>query len=407
MTSGAAPERSGARHVLVLAGGIAGIIFAVLIGRDTFEWSRRGGLAIDGNVVWGRDFANVWTAGRLTLAGGVDRIYDIHAYRAFQSTIFAAPIAGHNYAYPPVTLLYDWGFALPSYPVALAIWLLLSAGLFGWAAAPWLREAGLARGLVLLFPATLFNLWTGQYGLIVGALWLAGWRLLDRRPLLAGALLGLIVVKPHLALLLPLALARRRQWRAIAGAGLTVASLALLSLAVFGPGVWRGYLTGTAIGQARMAADSGGFFALMMPGTMPALVRLGATPALALAGQAVSALIAAAALWRWMPADTRDAGLATATATALCLPYFFGYDLAAASLGALPLLARPHDRSTAWIAGAAFALPVLVIPFNFAGLPIGPPVLAALLWRQLRAGAGMASASSTATMARGANTSPM
>ena len=40
------------------------------------------GLVIDNMVVWGRDFANVWTGGHLVNDGLVSKLYDVAAYQA-------------------------------------------------------------------------------------------------------------------------------------------------------------------------------------------------------------------------------------------------------------------------------------------------------------------------------------
>ncbi len=165
----------------------------------------------------GRDFVNVYTSGALTLNHRLDILYDVDAYRAYQLGLFHQSLHDHNYSYPPVTLLYTWVFALLPYPLALVAWLGGTGALFVRAARPYLARAGLSAWLALIAPASIVNLWAGHYGFLVGALWLAAWHHLPRRPVLAGVLIGLMVVKPHLAVLAPLVLLRRGEWRAIAG----------------------------------------------------------------------------------------------------------------------------------------------------------------------------------------------
>ena len=60
--------------------------------------------------------------------------------------------------------------------------------------------------LAVLTPAALMNIWAGHYGFLVGALFLLGWERLDRRPWQAGLFFGLMLIKPHLAILIPLVL---------------------------------------------------------------------------------------------------------------------------------------------------------------------------------------------------------
>ena len=60
--------------------------------------------------------------------------------------------------------------------------------------------------LALAFPATFINLFHGQNGFLNAALLGAALLALDRRPVVAGILFGLLSYKPHLGLLVPLAL---------------------------------------------------------------------------------------------------------------------------------------------------------------------------------------------------------
>ena len=68
--------------------------------------------SIRGTAIWGRDFANVWTSGRLALEGRLDLLYDLDGYRAYQDALFQGGLRAHNYSYPPPTLLYTWAFGL-------------------------------------------------------------------------------------------------------------------------------------------------------------------------------------------------------------------------------------------------------------------------------------------------------
>ena len=90
---------------------------------------------------------------------------------------------------------------------ALAVWTL---GLFGVLAAVTLsavapHERGYALTALALSPACLINAIGGQNGFLSAALLLGGTLLIDRRPILAGVLFGLLTFKPHLGLVLAFA----------------------------------------------------------------------------------------------------------------------------------------------------------------------------------------------------------
>ena len=76
---------------------------------------------IDGKAVWGRDFVNLWTGGKLLGEGGAGAIYDVEQYRAFLAALFG-PLGKHNYSYPPMTFPIAELFSLMPYGLALALW---------------------------------------------------------------------------------------------------------------------------------------------------------------------------------------------------------------------------------------------------------------------------------------------
>jgi hypothetical protein len=359
---------------------LVGTIAFFILFRDLMFTRWNGDGSIADVCQWGRDFANVWTSGSLTLNGRLDILYDVDAYRAYQLELFESGMKYHNYSYPPVTLLYTWFFALLPYPVALLVWLGGTGALFAAAARPYMKNAGLPLWMAVAAPASLINLWAGHYGFLIGALWLAAWHYLPRRPVLAGILIGLMVVKPHLAVLAPFVLLRRGEWKAIAAAAVTVVALVSISAAVFGTDLWITYLTETTRLQAAMVDDTDSFFITMMPTVLPSLALLGVSIP---AGTVVQVLVGLAAvsllLWR-LPKDSREAGLATAAATFLVLPYAFAYDMTAAGLGALLLFRRALDDE----AGAAYSfaalgaalVPMLILYTNFFGYPVAPPLIA-------------------------------
>ncbi len=362
-------------------------LVALLFVQDAFTTYFTPYPSIRGDAIWGRDFANLYTSGRLALEGNLAILYDVDSYRAYQHVQYGGTLSAHNYSYPPPTLLYTWAFGLMPYPAALIAWLALTGTAFAAAARPYLRDAGLPGWLALIAPATLLNVWAGHYGLLIGALWLGAFHLLPRRPILAGILIGLMLVKPHLALLAPLILARRGEWRAFASAAATAAGLAALSLLLFGPEMWRIYLTVTSGVQAAMVDDVGTLYLRMMPTIVPTVSALGFPGLLAWTLQILAGGAAVAALMLRMPSDSRAAGLAGGVATFLVLPYAFNYDMTVPGLAALLMLARlrrePEGGST-FVLLLAFLLPLIVQTFGLLHLPAPALILAALLALMLR-----------------------
>jgi alpha-1,2-mannosyltransferase len=385
----AQPAAASPERLWALAWAFALALVALLFVQDIFATHFTPWPSIRGTAIWGRDFANVYTSGRLALEGKLDLLYDLKGYSIYQDALFGGALRDHNYSYPPPTLLYTWAFALLPYPAALLAWLMLTGTAFAAAARPYLRDAGLPAWLALIAPATLLNVWAGHYGLLIGALWLGAFHLLPRRPVLAGVLIGLMLVKPHLAILAPLILARRGEWKAFAAAGATVAALVAVSALAFGPDLWRTWLGVTVGVQTAMVDDVGTYFLTMMPTVVPTVSSLGFPGALAWTVQILAGGAAVAALLMRMPAESRAAGLAGGVATFLVLPYAFNYDMTVPGLAALLMLARLRrdpEAGPAFVLLLAFLLPLTVQTFGLLHLPAPALILAALLALMLRKG---------------------
>jgi hypothetical protein len=95
------------------------------------------------------------------------------------------------------------------------------------------------------FPAVFVNIGHGHNGFLTAALIALALVQLNKRPVIAGILFGLLAYKPQFGLLIPLALAAGGYWRAIASATATVIALAIVTTLAFGVDVWSAFLAST------------------------------------------------------------------------------------------------------------------------------------------------------------------
>jgi hypothetical protein len=351
----------------------------------------RHGLDLLGKPL-GADFPSFWAASRLALLGGPAKVYNLAAHAAAERSAFGgARVPYSAFFYPPTYLLICLPLGLLPYLAALAAWL----GVTGYACwrivqvwlGPSLRRWALP---MLAFPGVLSTVGHGQNAFLTTALFGAAILAWDRRPLLAGVLIGLLTIKPQLGLLIPLALIVSGRWRVIASACATALGLALTALAVFGFGTWRGWLAVSPL--ARRALEEDWVGADKMQSAFAAVRLLHGSLGLAYAVQAAVAVTAAAILVQVMRPRAADPlapdalaqGAALATASLLASPFMLDYDL---MLLALPLawLAREQAKGGAlpWEKTAmlaAFLLPLLSrLVAGRLGVPLGPPILFALL----------------------------
>lgn len=379
-----------------LLGGIF-IVPLMLFDYLTFE----NGIVAD-SVLWGRDFINVWTGGALVDLGRTDIIYDLDAYVEFQRGVFGQNLNPHNYSYPPVTFPFATLFSRLPYEIALACWLIGTGALFVWAARSWWPQNAGPHWLAIATPAGLINIWAGHYGFLVGALFLLGWQRLDRQPVLAGIFFGLMIIKPHLAVLVPLALLLRRDWLALASGAMTVALLVGVTGVAYGWRLWGEYLLGTSAVQADMIDNPSILFTRISTSLMTGLLAIDVSWPVALAAQAASATFAVAlvVLAVRRRVGTRPLALLVATGTFLVLPYAFNYDMTVVMVAALAIMARPDVASDERrLATYGFMSAQLGMVLALYGLPIMSLMIAGLAWVQLRVASRDASGQAPAPVA--------
>jgi arabinofuranan 3-O-arabinosyltransferase len=222
------------RNLGIASGALAAAMFA---GFDLFQW-----VVAYGSDHFHNDFTFYYAAARIGVTHGWQSIYDLNlqqsALDAIGSRIRIAELA--RYISPPPVAWLALPFTLLPYPFAYVLWsaLLLVALAGTWSvAAPGagrLRLIHLVAALAWL--PVIYALQLGQPGLFV-ALGVAGSYALLRsnRQFLSGLALGVIVLKPQLGFLLPIALLAGGRYRAVAGAAVAIGLLVVASAVNVGP----------------------------------------------------------------------------------------------------------------------------------------------------------------------------
>ncbi len=388
----AAYEMSHARHgtPAVLAKPVELACFALVVAQIVYlaaTYAQGSWLvAPDGSGV-PTDFVNVWAAGHLALGGHAAAAYDWPTHKLVEETALGHAFDGYfGWHYPPSFLFVAAGLALLPYTIAFLAWAIgtflphLAAirAIVGDRAGYWVAAA---------FPAVLSNFVDGQNGFLSAGLIGGALIVLERRPLLAGLLIGLLTYKPHLGLLFPIALVAGRQWRVIGVAGLVAIVMAATSWAVFGTGTWQAFVGN--IGHTSQAFLSDGLADWRKLQTAFGLTRiLGGSETLAWLVQGAVALVAAAAvaaLWR-SKARYEIKAAALAVGAVMATPYLYIYDMAvlAVPLAFLFRLGRssgflPHE----WTGIGVACLLILIFPA--VKLPVGfaaALIVAALIARR-------------------------
>jgi hypothetical protein len=344
-----------------------------------------------------RDFSNFWMGGRLALTGHVSDIYDLKAYMMAMHGHFSSAQPFMNFSYPPHTLVLLAPLGALPFGVALPLWLTLSViGLLSLAPLTGTKWTTEARLILIAAPAVLFMLAIGQATALLAVLFIVGLRWIDQKPILAGVLLGVLSIKPHLCALLPFVLIARRAWTTIAAGVVTVATLVAISLIAFGLEPWTAYIAKTLPYQARVIAEPFGFVWSIMVSPYAWFVKLGASAQVAMTLHGLIALpIAVYAMRAYFFTLNHDPALGVfvlALATICVIPYGLSYDLVL-PIAALALWLASGPTATLLSRAAAvtlalfLAMPVMAQVLYMADLFVYWPLIgAALLVTLIHAG---------------------
>jgi alpha-1,2-mannosyltransferase len=289
----------------------------------------------------GTDFSNVYAAGTYVLEGHPDLPFDSARQHTREQAIFGASTPFYGWHYPPFFLFVAAALATLPYLAALAVWQGVTLALYLWAmgavvrtARPASPAAGTPAGdrlwvlLALGYPAVFVNLGHGHNGFLTAALFAGALVLLDRRPLVAGALFGLLAYKPQFGLLIPLVLLATGRWRALFSAAATVFLLVAMASLAFGLDVWDAFVAGSRFTRAVVLEQGDTGWQKIQ--SVFAWVRMwGGQVPLAYAVQfAATIAVAAAEVWIWR-SRTGSARKAAAllVGAVIATPYSLDYDL--------------------------------------------------------------------------------
>ncbi len=292
------------------------------------------------------DFANHWLAAKLVLSGHAALIYNHDATNTIHKQLFGPHLlCGSGWYYPPFFLFAVVPLGMLPYLQSFFVFIIAALIIYLFVLSR-INSQPIVLLLCLFFPGTYENFIFGQNGFISGILLGGGLLLLDRYPIIAGCLFGLLGYKPPLVILTFIALVFGRYWKTLISAFATIIILALASLAVFGLEVWLEYFRAMSVPMRLMLGDTVPFG--LVPTFFAAIRNAGFGARVAYPVQGVvMAMVLAGVGWVWqkkLPITIRGAVLVLGTL--LFTPYSFVYDLA---ILALPLLwlwedGRLHGR---------------------------------------------------------------
>ena len=298
------------------------------------------------------DFLSFWAAGRMIVDGAAAQIYDIEAHRAVERTVTAVGIL--PFPYPPAFALLLAPFGALPFGFAFTTWVALTGLFYVIAARAWMPVR-----LALAQPSALVNGFIGQNAFLTSGLFLAGLHLLKTRPLLAGAVLGLLVIKPQLAIMLPVAMIAGRHWHAVAGGALSASALLLIGLVALGGASYAAFFEMLSTYTGFVSTSRWNWRELA---SIYALLRYARfADAIALSIHLAVVAIAAVMVWQWWRQDRPGKEAVLAAATLLAPPYLLTYDGVLLALPVAWLLLHGRRPKTALLAWSLAFLTIIAV----------------------------------------------
>ncbi|NQV48376.1 MAG: DUF2029 domain-containing protein [Rhodospirillaceae bacterium] len=340
------------------------IIIVYVIGLVLWVVSAEGMIDYRGKPL-GADFMSHWSGGRLALGGEPEAAYEPARLLEASRQGVAGNQARFMWSYPPTYHLLMLPLGVLPYGVALFLWSLIQVGLFAFAMSA-LVPSRPALWCALAFPGLFLNLIQGQNGLFITALVAGAVVFMERRPALAGAMIGLLSFKPHLGILFPIALAAGRYWRVFISA--TIVTLIFLEAAflAFSGDVFAAFFNNLSF--ASHVVETGALPWYKMPSLFVSLLEFGVAVPLAWAAQGLAFVGLAGLLgvvW-WRRPPVRLAMAVLIPAALLASPHINDYDLC---LMAVPIaILGWHGYQNGWLRWeregllAAWLIPILDAP---------------------------------------------
>ena len=322
------------------------------------------------------DFIAFWSAGKIVLSGKAAMVHNPDLIHQVQlAAIPHLPVVA-PWNSPPQFLLFATLLGLMSYPVAAAVFLLVCLSAY-FAAARKILPDWRALIFAAALPAVVFEIGSIQTGIIIAAIYGLSLYWQDRRPIAGGALIGLLTIKPHLAVLWPFYLALTGRWRMFAAAAASTIVITVAGGLAFGFESYVRFLQNIAYtqnlitGRHVSAATYGSLYGN--------LLGLGVPNMIAITSHAASALLALTlAFFIVRRGGAAVAGAAMCAATTLTSPYLFFYDMTILGV-ALAFLGAPRKwwEWPAFVLGWGAGLSVAV--GFYVHLPVAPVAAWAVL----------------------------
>jgi len=291
-------------------------------------------LTANGNFAWdgkpiGTDFSNVYAAGLMANEGRAAEVWDWPKHFAVQDRVFGPQLEHYfGWHYPPFFLLVASALAVFPYLGALFVSQIIGFALYFTMLKNMVSEYEGWLLPVIGFPAIFVNITHGHNGFLTAALF--GWAFLviEKRPWLAGIMIGLLAYKPQFGILIPIALLIGGYYRTFTGASVTVLVLGASVTAVYGFEIWPAFFQSLELTRGIILEQGAtGWFKIQSVFSFVMLWTESLSLAYALQGLLALAVLVVVCIAFRFPNAIEDRASLIIIGSLLVTPYSLDYDL--------------------------------------------------------------------------------
>jgi len=331
------------------------------------------------------DFVWLWTAGKMVVQGSGSDVYDFTSFSAVQADLLGGRGENEHYyhwIYPPILLLITAPFAILPYVAGFFAWTAATTAFYASAIYRIVRRRlGVVLALVPISVAQ--NFYLGHTGALTAGILGFALVLMERAPLRAGLVLGLLAYKPQFGLLFPVVLIIAGCWRVIAGAVVSVLALSAATALVVGAEAWPAFAHSLLSSNPRTLMPYPDIIATLNT-VFGTLSRAGVRVDVIWATQiavAAGAVVVVYLVWR-RPAPHELKAAVLAAGTLLATPYLLWYDIISFAVPTAFIIR--FGLTHGFLSGERFTLLLCFLLSLCAQPPVGPIVLVILMGLILR-----------------------
>ncbi len=341
----------------------------------------------------GRDFVAFWAASELAKTGVAEKAYDFEAINSIAASI--DPKVGHfGWFYPPTYQAAIFPLSYLNHKTSYFTFIFSTLLLF-FISAKILSKNQAGTFIILAFPAIMVNIAFGQNSFLTAAIAALGMAALGKRPVIAGILFGVLSIKPHLAILFPVAMVLGRYWVTLIAFFSTALAIVIASFFLLGQQVWIEFFKN--IGTPTLWLETGKIPWRIMTSPFANTRLLGGNIETAYIIQgSFSFGLLAAMIYIWVKTtDSALRGSILILATLGFSPYMYDYELTWLAIPLILLSVRglekgwqPREREILvllWLTPLISFILRLTIPGSMSIAPIAELILLLLLLVKCRA----------------------